>query len=286
MQSGFPVGAGIKRASPSVTMRKLAKGMKKKRASFHEFTPQQASDYAYSELPRRELYLKKIEDAAYRRIHPSPAHSALNEYINEKANGWPYTEREVIILGWVVDYLVREDKLIIEVSMNNTARVSWYESNPKRESSIRKAGYKIFRVNEEDLLNNVKDTLQAVELYMNSKHLLHRDKPSNEQRDELLEKRDRNRIECKHREDGKLHDLACKQCQTKFQARFMCDFCSHTCAIEYFTSSWLTRKKDNPVAKKASNTAKTSKITREQKEQWEREMLAKKKAPGTTLAHC
>ena len=96
------------------------------------------------------------------RRNPTPAENALWQALrNRKLNGVKF-RRQHAINNFIVDFLSTDHQLIIEVDGDVHAERSQAEYDAGRSYELEKAGYRVLRFSNEQVLNDLPQVLQNI----------------------------------------------------------------------------------------------------------------------------
>ena len=121
------------------------------------------SDYRTAS-PDRYMLLKAF--AAENRKNPTLAEQVLWKYLSRKQLGVKFL-RQHIIGDYIVDFVSREQGLVIEVDGGYHAERQQQEDDLVREHDLYHLGFTILRFTNEEVLYNTESVINQIESYFN-----------------------------------------------------------------------------------------------------------------------
>ena len=80
---------------------------------------------------------------------------------NRRLKGYKFV-REYVIDPYIVDFLCREQKIIVEIDGGQHADAEAIEYDKKRTAFLEKKGYRVLRFWNEEVFINIDDVLEAI----------------------------------------------------------------------------------------------------------------------------
>ena len=121
-------------------------------------------------------YNKKLKHLARKlRIHGTPGEAILWSRLL-RARGFYDLQfnRQFCIENYIVDFICRKEKLIVEVDGGSHDHKQ--EADLKRDKRLVELGYKVVRVREGDVMNDLSNVIRTLESYL-SKEILNGKSP-------------------------------------------------------------------------------------------------------------
>jgi len=100
------------------------------------------------------------------RKHATVAEETLWEYLRDNAFGVKFL-RQHVIGDFIVDFVSRQDGLVIEVDGGYHSEPRQQEDDKVREEALEGMGYHIIRFSNEEMLYNIKYVTEQIEKYFN-----------------------------------------------------------------------------------------------------------------------
>ena len=119
------------------------------------------TDFKWNDKADRILYPLLLEFAKETREHPTEAESILWNIVRAKGLGVTIL-RQYIIDQYIVDFVYKTGKLVIEVDGS-------YHSEPRQEASdeertriLQSYGYRVIRFSNEDIFFNIEEVIKTI----------------------------------------------------------------------------------------------------------------------------
>ena len=112
--------------------------------------------------PDRYVLLKEF--ARKNRKNPTVAEEVLWEYLRRNAQGIKFL-RQHIIGDYIVDFVSRQDGLIIEVDGGYHSEPRQQTDDKLREEALEKMGYHVIRFTNEEILYNKEYVIEQIDNY-------------------------------------------------------------------------------------------------------------------------
>ena len=102
------------------------------------------------------------EYARSNRKNPTEAENRLWYFLrNRRLNGYKFV-REQPVCGYVADFVCREHKLVVELDGGQHGEESVLTTDRKRTVILEKNGYRVIRICNSDLFNNITGVLEFI----------------------------------------------------------------------------------------------------------------------------
>lgn len=111
--------------------------------------------------PDRYLLLKKF--AYENKQHPTEAEMLLWEYIRSSQLGYKFN-RQHIIGDYIVDFVCLDKSFVLEVDGGYHSEYLQIQYDEDRTASLRRIGFDVLRVTNEDVFMRLEETLQRIRL--------------------------------------------------------------------------------------------------------------------------
>ena len=119
------------------------------------------TDFKWNDRADRILYPLLLEYAKENREHPTEAESILWNIVRAEGLGVTIL-RQYIIDQYIVDFVYKKGKLVIEVD-------GAYHSEPRQEASdeertriLQSYGYRVIRFSNEDIFFNIEEVIKTI----------------------------------------------------------------------------------------------------------------------------
>lgn len=109
------------------------------------------------------LYGQLKEYARENRKHPTEAESRLWEYLKGRNLQRSFL-RQYIIDCYIVDFVCRECKLVIEVDGGYHSEPRQAEDDAERSERLRSMGYRVIRFSNEEVLSHLEDVIKMIQI--------------------------------------------------------------------------------------------------------------------------
>lgn len=93
----------------------------------------------------KEEYAKKLRE------NPTPPEAKVLEWLKEQGKHYPRHQFQVIIIGWIVDFLFPKQSVILEVDGKFHEKEEQKKSDLLRTKTLWKAGYTVIRCKNSDI---------------------------------------------------------------------------------------------------------------------------------------
>lgn len=107
------------------------------------------------------LYSSLLEFAKQNRHNQTEAESVLWQVVKAKKLGVSIL-RQYIIDEYIVDFVCRDSKLIIEVDGAYHSEPKQQEDDEQRTIRLQSLGYRVIRFSNEDILFNIEDVIKTI----------------------------------------------------------------------------------------------------------------------------
>ncbi len=104
-----------------------------------------------------------FDHARKMRAHPTESEAKLWEAIRKQKLGANFC-RQVVILGWIVDFYCPRQKLIVEVDGGYHREFLQKLDDSYRDWKMREHGFLVVRVNAEDVLSRLPHVLETIQI--------------------------------------------------------------------------------------------------------------------------
>jgi leucyl-tRNA synthetase len=105
---------------------------------------------------------EKFKFAHILRRNPTPSEAALWRTIRNCQLGEQFW-RQIVILGWIVDFLCPSKKLIIEIDGGSHDNYWSNKEDAYRDSIMEQHGFRVLRISEKDVLSRLPQTLELMQ---------------------------------------------------------------------------------------------------------------------------
>lgn len=179
------------------------------------------------------------------RRHPTNLEILAQNHLAHKRTyyGWPKAQWQVLLCGYIADAVMVGPKIVIEVDGPHHDKRTAYDAH--RDSVMRRAGYKVFRINYRDLIRHPGKAFAKLGKYLRENDLL--EDPENVREIIIPPSAERRkptgkvtlRVAPKKEPPlpinrGEKIPLVCKVCGSGFDGYYGSDFCNADCTVTYY----------------------------------------------------
>lgn len=109
------------------------------------------------------LYGQLKEYARENRKHPTEAETRLWTFLRNRNLNHTFL-RQYIIDCYIVDFVCRESKLIIEVDGGYHSEPKQEESDAERSERLRALGYRVIRFSNDEILSHLEEVIKMIQI--------------------------------------------------------------------------------------------------------------------------